>query len=291
MENLENIIEAILFVSGDGLEKSEIAEKLQVKEKEVSDAVESLKEKHAKTGIQVLTYKNKVQLCSNPDYSAYIDEVLKPIKEKQLTKAVMEVAAIIAYKQPITRLEIENVRGVNSDYAVSFLVENNLIEVVGRKDAIGKPFMYGTTDNFLKKFGLQNIGELPDYDELLEKIKVIEEPQEKSLMHFEDYSEIQGEDSEQKIEDPKTNKEKPEEKRKTVLDNIVSEDQNGDIEFSQDYIRSLFSKGKKTNPVDDPHTIGVEVEEGKEFVEEEKAVKKLINEVYELDNKDDEDLG
>jgi len=291
MENLENIIEAILFVSGDGLEKSEIAEKLQIKEKEVSQAVEKMIEKHSKTGIQVITYKNKIQLCSNPEYSSFIDEVLRPIKEKQLTKAVMEVAAIIAYKQPTTRLEIENVRGVNSDYAVNYLVENNLIEVVGRKDAVGKPFMYGTTDNFLKKFGLQNIGELPDYDELLEKIKIIEEPQEKSLMHFEDYSETQQEKDQQEREINEIEKNTQKEKPETVLDNIVSEDKNGDVEFSQDYIRSLFNKGKKTNPINDPRTIGVEVEEGKEFVEEEKAVKKLISEVYELDNKEDEDLG
>ena len=274
MENLENILESILFVSGDGVEIPEIAEKLQITEEEVNKAVENLKESHKNTGIQVITYRNKVQLSSNPEYTPFVDEVLRPIKEKQLTKAVMETAAIIAYKQPITRLEVENIRGVNSDYAVSCLTENNLIEVVGRKDAIGKPLLYGTTDNFLKKFGLQSIAELPDYDELLERIKVIETPKEKTLMHFEDYAETQ-EKAEQQAK-----------QEETALDNIVSESED-EVEFSQDYIKSLFNKDRKT--VDDPNTIMQEVEEGKEFEDEEEAVKKLVNEVYKLDN--EEDLG
>lgn len=274
MENLENILESILFVSGDGIEIPEIAEKLQISEKEVNKAVEDLKESRKNTGIQVITYRNKVQLSSNPEYTPFVDEVLRPIKEKQLTKAVMETAAIIAYKQPITRLEVENIRGVNSDYAVNCLTENNLIEVVGRKDAIGKPLLYGTTDNFLKKFGLQSIAELPDYDELLERIKVIETPKEKTLMHFEDYAETQ------------EKAEKENEQEETALDNIVSESED-EVEFSQDYIKSLFNKDKKV--VDDPNTIMQEVEEGKEFEEEEEAVKKLVSEVYKLDN--EEDLG
>lgn len=274
MENLENILESILFVSGDGVEIPEIAEKLQITEEEVNKAVENLKESHKNTGIQVITYRNRVQLSSNPEYTPFVDEVLRPIKEKQLTKAVMETAAIIAYKQPITRLEVENIRGVNSDYAVSCLTENNLIEVVGRKDAIGKPLLYGTTDNFLKKFGLQSIAELPDYDELLERIKVIETPKEKTLMHFEDYAETQ-EKAEQQAK-----------QEETALDNIVSESED-EVEFSQDYIKSLFNKDRKT--VDDPNTIMQEVEEGKEFEDEEEAVKKLVNEVYKLDN--EEDLG
>ncbi len=270
MENLENIIEAILFVSGDGVEISDVAEKLQIDEKEVQTAVDKLKAKREKTGIQLITYRNKVQLSSNPEYTPFVDEVLRPIKEKQLTKAVMETAAIIAYKQPITRLEIENVRGVNSDYAVNCLSENNLIEVVGRKDAIGKPLLYGTTDNFLKKFGLQNIAELPDYDELLERIRVIETPKEKSLMHFEDYAETQANEAQ-------AQEETLEEKQET-LEDIVSETEDGDIEFSQDYIKSLFSKGKKGTPVDAP----------KDEEQEEVAAKNFMNTIYDADDKDDD---
>ena len=82
--------------------------------------------------------------------------------------------AIIAYKQPITKLEIEDIRRVNCDYAVQILVDQNMIEVVGRKDAVGKPLLFGTTENFLKRFNLTDLGMLPDYESLLERIKVIE---------------------------------------------------------------------------------------------------------------------
>ena len=86
--------------------------------------------------------------------------------------------AIIAYKQPITKLEIEEIRGVNNcDYAIQILVDQGVIEVVGRKDAVGKPLLFGTNENFLKRFNLQDLAELPDYDGLLERIKVIEEEQ------------------------------------------------------------------------------------------------------------------
>ena len=154
MENLKHIIESILFVAGDSVPLFEIADKLQIELEEVKKSVEELQQDKltANAGVHVLIFNDKAQLCSNPEHADFVAEVLNPIKEKQLTKAVLEVCAIIAYKQPITRLEVENVRGVNSDYAISVLLENNLIEIVGRKDAVGKPLLFGTTDNFLKKF-------------------------------------------------------------------------------------------------------------------------------------------
>ncbi len=172
--NLKDVILSVLFVSGDGIEKSFIAEKLDVSEKEVDKAIEQLKQEYnGNQGIHVITYKNKVQLASNPSYANYISDVLNPIREKSLTRAALETLAIIAYKQPITKLEIEDIRRVNSDYAVQVLVDQNMIEVVGRKDAVGKPLMFGTTDNFLKRFNIENLSDLPDYDELLERIKLI----------------------------------------------------------------------------------------------------------------------
>ena len=108
-------------------------------------------------------------------YADYISEVLNPIREKSLTRAALETLAIIAYKQPITKLEIEDIRRVNCDYAVQILSDQNMIEVVGRKDAVGKPLLFATTETFLKRFNLKNLAELPDYDGLLERIKVIEE--------------------------------------------------------------------------------------------------------------------
>ena len=174
MENLTNIIEGILFVAGNGVSREDIIEKLEITEKELNNAIAQLKEKYAdKSGVQVITYKNKVQMCSNPEYADAIQVVLNPIKERALTKTALETVAIIAYKQPITRLEIENIRGVSSDYAVQVLLQHNLIEVVGRKDVIGKPLLFGTTDEFLKRFQLESLDQLPKYEELLEQIQVL----------------------------------------------------------------------------------------------------------------------
>ena len=200
MDNLKGIIESILFVAGESVEMFEIADKLQVELDEVKKAVAELKaeREQAKSGIQILVFNDKVQLSSNPDYADAIAEVLNPIKEKALTKAVLEVCAIIAYKQPITRLEVENVRGVNSDYAINVLIENNLIEVVGRKDAVGKPLLFGTTDTFLKKFDMSTLEDLPDYNELIERIKVLHEtkPEDGSLFNFTDYAEKMAQEQE-----------------------------------------------------------------------------------------------
>ncbi len=178
---LEQVVEGILFVAGQGVELKDIAEKLEIDIKEVEKVIENLKEKHKDDGFNIITYKKSAQMCSNPDFADDIATVLNPIREKQLTKAALETLAIIAYKQPITRLDIEQVRGVNSDYAVQILTNFKLIEVVGRKDAIGKPLLFGTTDEFLKRFDLQTIDDLPDYEELLSRIKVLHEPVTDSL--------------------------------------------------------------------------------------------------------------
>lgn len=190
MENLENIIESILFVAGDSVAFFDIAEKLELDIKKVKKAIFSLKQKREeeKSGIQIIVFNDKAQLCSNKIYVEEVKKVLNPIKEKMLSKAVLEACAIIAYKQPITRTEIENVRQKDSDYAINVLIENNLIEVIGRKDALGKPLLFGTTDNFLKKFGLSSLNELPDYDELLNRIKIIYEDRNPNLFNFSEIS-------------------------------------------------------------------------------------------------------
>ncbi len=174
MLNLPSIIEGILFVAGNGVEIDYIAEKLELSKEEVLDAVEQLEQKYNQdSGVQIIKYKNKIQFCTNPDYAAPISIVLNPIKERALTKTALETVAIIAYQQPITRLEIENIRGVGSDYAIQLLLAHNLIQIVGRKDVVGKPILFGTTDEFLKRFELTSLEELPKYEELLEQIKVL----------------------------------------------------------------------------------------------------------------------
>ncbi|MGD9901739.1 MAG: SMC-Scp complex subunit ScpB [Spirochaetales bacterium] len=195
MNNLKEILEAVLFVSGDGVSKDDLLDKLQVLEEDLDKAIADLKAKYdEKSGIHIITYRNKVQLCSNSDYADDVANVLNPIRERKLSKATLEAMAIIAYKQPITRLEVENIRGVNSDYALQMLIKHNLIEVIGRKDTIGKPMLFGTTDEFLKRFDLKDLNELPDYEELLESISVINARADHNLY---DEFEIEEEDENQ----------------------------------------------------------------------------------------------
>ncbi len=178
-KNLNEILKAILFVAGDGIDKSFIAEKLDISKKMLDKAITELKEElSGDNGIHLIEYKEKLQLATNPSYANYISEVLNPIREKSLTRAALETLAIIAYKQPITKLDIEDIRGVNSDYAVQILIDQNMIEVVGRKDAVGKPLLFGTTENFLKRFDIKDITDLPDYEELLNRIKTIRQEDE-----------------------------------------------------------------------------------------------------------------
>ena len=173
LEKLTNIIESILFVSGEQVAIADIAEKLEVSKAETDEAIASLKEKYSgNCGINLIVFNKKLQFCSNPDYAEDVSAVLNPIKEKELSKSMLEVAAIIAYKQPVTRIDLEEIRG-NSEYAVQKLLELGVIEPVGRKDAVGRPVMFGTTDKFLKRFQISSLDELPDYDTLINKIQLI----------------------------------------------------------------------------------------------------------------------
>ena len=191
-KELKEIVLSILFVAGDGLDKDFILQKLEISPKELDEIVEELcKEYNGEKGIHVIKYKNKVQLASNPQYAEYISEVLNPVREKSLTRAALETLAIIAYKQPITKLEIEDIRRVNCDYAVQILVDQNMIEVVGRKDAVGKPLLFGTTENFLKRFNLTDLADLPDYEQLLERIRVINEEEIKNAESDSLYNEFE----------------------------------------------------------------------------------------------------
>lgn len=171
MNNLTNIIEGIVFASGEAVPVKYIIEKLGCTLKEVNACIDKLKEKYGEeSGIQLLTFNGKLQFASNPTYKEQISSVLTPIKEKEFTKTILECAALIAYKQPVTKGELEEIRQVNCDYAVHTLLELKMIEPCGRKDAVGKPILYCTTDEFLKRFRLNSIDELPDYDDLMAQI-------------------------------------------------------------------------------------------------------------------------
>lgn len=171
MKPLTNIIEAIVFASGEPVPVKFIIEKLGCTLKDVNACVDELKERYSgDCGINILVFNGKLQFASNPKYKEQVQDVITPIKEKELTRAILECAAIIAYKQPITRSELEDIRQVSCDYAVHVLLDLNMIYACGRKDSVGKPILYATTDTFLKRFRLNSIEELPDYDELMAQI-------------------------------------------------------------------------------------------------------------------------
>lgn len=220
-ENLEDIIYSILFVAGEGVDIFFISEKLDVDLKEIKKAVDKLERRLSKiNGVHLIKFNNKIQLSSNPNYAEYISSVLNPIREKALTKATLETLSIIAYKQPITRLEVEEVRGVNSDYTIQYLLDNKMIEVIGKKDAVGKPLLFGTTDEFLKRFGLNNLNELPNNEQLLDRIKTIYTQDSSTLFNNYQIAEETIEISEIKKEDDTINIEEIDSKIKKALENI-----------------------------------------------------------------------
>ena len=203
MRNLTQTIESLIFSSGKSIDKKEIVKGLGIKKSELDKALEELKEKYSgSSGIQLLDFNEKLQFSSNPTYGDLIADILVKIRERELSKVLLEVLAIVAYKQPVTRLEIEELRGLNSEYALQMLQKVNLIEVVGRKDAIGRPSLYATTDEFLIKFELNSLDALPSYEEVLEHLKVYDENSEVSLFRQVDVEGIIGVDENMEEEIP-----------------------------------------------------------------------------------------
>lgn len=172
MNNLTSVIESILFVSGKEVEEAFIKEKLEVSDRQFNEAVSELMVKYGKDcGINLLRFNKKLQFATNPDNAKEVESVLNPIKEKELTSAMLETLAIVAYKQPVTRLDIEDIRSKDCTYAVQTLMNLGLIQVVGRKETIGKPLLFGTTDDFLKRFSISDVTDLPDYETLFAKLQ------------------------------------------------------------------------------------------------------------------------
>ena len=163
MTDLAKIIEAILFVSGEPVQLGAVARALEVTELEVSAAADELASDYDynRRGICLKRFGSHIQLSTRPDYAPQIEKLLQPIQKQSLSQAALETLAVVAYKQPVTRLDIEAVRGVKCDYSVQSLMNKGLIEEVGRKETLGRPILYGTTDAFLSHFGLTSLEDLP----------------------------------------------------------------------------------------------------------------------------------
>jgi len=158
-----HIIEAILFVSGESVGVPELAQALELSEMETIHAVELLqKEYESQTrGITLKRYGDHLKLETRAEYAPYVERLLQPVQRQTLSQAAMETLAVIAYRQPTTKGDIELVRGVKCDYSVQSLLNKGLIKEVGRKEALGRPILYATTDMFLEHFGITDVRELP----------------------------------------------------------------------------------------------------------------------------------
>ncbi len=165
---VKGAVEALLFVSDKPVGIDQFKEALEgVDAKAIRCALDELKQEHIqrKSGMSVVEIAGGYQMLSNPDYAMSIRSFYRTQKKEKLSKPALESLAIVAYKQPVTRLDIEMIRGVNSDGVVNHLLEKNLINIAGRKDVPGKPYLYGTTKEFLEYFGLRSLADLPKLEE------------------------------------------------------------------------------------------------------------------------------
>ncbi len=167
--NLKACVEAVLFAMGCAVEESKLLMALsddenQMSKGELRKAINELKDdyQNEERGIRLIELDGKYQLCTKNEYFDILARIVNMPKKHVLTDVLLETLSIIAYKQPVTRAEIEKIRGVSCSHAVNRLIEYNLVTEVGRLDAPGHPILFGTTDDFLRSFGIESMDELPD---------------------------------------------------------------------------------------------------------------------------------
>ena len=163
IEKLQSAIEAILFTMGDSVELEKLASAIGHDEETTRKLIRNMMDKYEADdrGIRIIELEDAFQMCTKKEMYEYLIRVAKQPKKYVLTDVLLETLSIIAYKQPVTKLEIEKIRGVKSDHAVNKLVEYDLVCEVGRLDAPGKPILFGTTEEFLRRFSIQSADDLP----------------------------------------------------------------------------------------------------------------------------------
>ncbi len=166
IKKLQGVIEAILFTMGESVELERIAAAIEHDEETTRKLINGLMDQYAEEGrgIRIIELDRSYQMCTKKEMYEYLIRIAKQPKRYVLTDVLLETLSIIAYKQPVTKLEIEKIRGVKSDHAVNKLVEYGLVEEVGRLDAPGRPLLFGTTEEFLRRFSVQSLDELPTLD-------------------------------------------------------------------------------------------------------------------------------
>lgn len=166
--HIQGVIEALLFVNERPVTLEQMKRVLEtVSIPEIKNILVALNEEYAQrhSGIRVVEIAGGYQMLSNPEYASYVRDFYKTKHKEKLSKPALETLAIVAYKQPVTRTEVELIRGVNSDGVMAHLLSKELIKPVGRKDVPGRPFLYGTTKQFLEYFGLKSLEDLPKLEE------------------------------------------------------------------------------------------------------------------------------
>ena len=161
--NLQGMIESILFVAGEAVAIPDLARALQISVDELEKELKRIGSAYdyEQRGFMLKRFGNNVQLGTRPLYADAVVRLLQPVQKQSLSQAAMETLAVVAYKQPVTRAEVEQIRGVKCDYSLQSLITKGLIRETGRKDTIGRPILFGTTDEFLSHFGLEGLDSLP----------------------------------------------------------------------------------------------------------------------------------
>ena len=167
-QELKSALESMMFVWGSPLEPGLAAEALGSEKSEVKECLLELKQEYADrgSGLMIREVNGKFQYCTHPENEPYIAKLCTPVKEKRLSNAAMEVLTIIAYRQPVSRSEIEYIRGIKCDRVLEGLMKRELVKECGRGTGLGRPILFGTTDLFLEKFGISSLSELPDIEDM-----------------------------------------------------------------------------------------------------------------------------
>ena len=193
IKELEAVIEAILFTMGEAVEVERIAAAVEHDEDTIRRLIRNMMTRYEESdrGIHIIELDGSFQLCTRPEMYEYLIKVAHVPKKHVLTDVMLDTLSIIAYKQPITRLEIEKIRGVQGDHAVNTLIEYNLICEAGRLDAPGRPILFATTEEFLRYFGIESLDELPILNQ--ETIENFKEEAEREVMRELAQNGIEGE--------------------------------------------------------------------------------------------------
>ena len=167
MSKIKSIIESLIFLNGEPLKISDIAKGLEIPEEDLNKEVDELIEeyKSSNRGLQIIKLEDSIQMCTAPENEDAVLNFFKPIIKRDLSGSALETLSIIAYKQPVTRAEIEDIRKVQCSYVLKYLQSHDLIKVVGKKNAIGHPSLYGTTDEFLRIVGIESLEQLPKLED------------------------------------------------------------------------------------------------------------------------------